>query len=61
MTTAMTNEAECLNVATVPGRGHAGLQAGTTQGAPRPLTHIHHGGPFQLQIICLQNAQITNE
>ena len=61
MTTAMTNEAERLNVATVPGRWHAGLRAGTTPWATRSLTQAHHAGPFQLPIGCLQNAQITNE
>lgn len=61
MTTAMTNEAGRLNVATVPGKWHARLQAGTTPWAPRPLTQAHHVGPFQLPIVCLRNAQITNE
>ena len=61
MSTAMTNEAECLNFATVPGRWHARLQAGITQSAPRPLTQVHHGGPLQLQIVCLRNAQVTDE
>lgn len=53
MTAAMTNEAEHLNAGTVPGRWHAGLQAGTTPWAPRPLTQAHHAGPFQLPVVCL--------
>lgn len=35
-----------LNFATVPGRWHARLQAGITQSAPRPLTHVHCRGPL---------------
>lgn len=49
-TTAMTNEAERLNVATVPGRWHARLQAGTTPWATRSLTQAHHAGPSSSQL-----------